>query len=69
MSKHQYTIEDHVASNLACCLDLIGDFESPEDAALSYGWNTLQSCLEDGYSDDEAFDASEDFHSRFKKSI
>jgi hypothetical protein len=69
MTDHEYTIESHVATNLACCLDLIDDFETPEDAALSYGHNTYQSCLADGYSDDESFRALEEFHLRFNKSI
>ena len=58
MTRHEQTIDEHVRSNLACCLDLIDEHESPEDAELCWRQNTFDSCIADGYTGDEAFAAA-----------
>ena len=67
MSKHEQTIEEHVDSNLTMALDQMHCHESPEECMSSYALNVQDSCIEDGYSGDEALNASSWFIIKFEK--
>ena len=69
MSKHEQTIEEHVNGNLMMALDQMHCHESVEECMMSYGQNTEDSCIEDGYSRDEAFDAQIWFITKFEKAV
>ena len=65
MSKHKKTIGHHIDSNLVVAVDEIDRYESLTECIDSYALSVQNSCLADGYSADEAFDAQERFVTKF----
>ena len=52
--EHKQTVEEHARDNFATALDQVDDYPSRDDAFLSYSINTVDSILNDGYSDEDA---------------
>lgn len=68
MSKcHEQTVEEHVAMNVAIAIDQAVEYGGLENAFYSLLENTYDSCIEDGYSPEEAFDAKNLFCVEFSK--
>jgi len=61
---HEQTIQKHVESNLNAAIDQAHEYDQFETykEGDAYLQNTIDSCLEDGYSRDEASDAGSLFH-------
>jgi len=61
---HEQTIQEHVQANLAAAIDQAHEYDQFETykEGDAYLQNTIDSCLEDGYSWDEACDAGSLFH-------
>jgi hypothetical protein len=67
IKQHEETIESHAKSNALMAIDQAEDYGGIEGAFEAFRQNTVDSCLEDGYSGDEAMDASGHFCAMFKK--
>jgi hypothetical protein len=67
VKQHEETIESHAKSNALMAVDQAEDYGGLEEAFHAFRQNTVDSCLEDGYSGDEAMDASGHFCAMFKK--
>ena len=52
--EHKQTVEEHAQGNFAMALDQADDYPSLNDAFLGYSINTMNSILNDGYSDEDA---------------
>jgi hypothetical protein len=61
---HEQTIQEHVESNLTAAIDQSHEYDQFETykEGDAYLQNTIDSCLEDGYSWNEASDAGSLFH-------
>jgi hypothetical protein len=67
---HEQTIEEHVASNIMGAIDQAHEYTDPWwTAKNAFHQNTVDSCLEDGYTLEEAGDASYMFLSEYDKRI
>ena len=68
---HYYPIEEHVACNLRVAFDRIEDYLTDPywTARDAYYRNTIDSCIEDGYTPDEAFEAGNLFLSEYDKKV
>jgi hypothetical protein len=67
MTKHEQTIESHVDSNVAVAIDQADEYGGLEGAFHSFSQNTMDSVLEDGYSGEEALDATMWFARKFNE--
>jgi len=65
MTRHEETIESHVNSNVSAAIDRADEFGGMENAFFSFMQNTVDSCREDGYSPQEAFEAGNCFCVKF----
>lgn len=61
---HEQTIQEHVQANLTAAIDQSHEYDqfATYKEGDAYLQNTIDSCLEDGYSWDEASDAGSLFH-------
>ena len=55
---HEQTIEQHVRANIACALEESGCYGSMEECRDAFMQNTRDQIEADGYTAEEAFDAS-----------
>ncbi len=69
MSKPTKSTESHIQSNFECAVELQHESESLEGCGMSWGQNTRDSMREDGYSDEDAFDAMNVFHAQWDKYV
>ena len=67
MTKHEETIESHVDSNVAVAIDQAHEYSGLEGAFHSFSQITMASVLEDGYSGEEALDATGWFAKKFNE--
>ena len=67
MANHEQTIESHVDSNVTIAIDQADEYGGLRDSFDSFLQNTRDSVVEDGYSDDDAFDATFLFVAEFNK--
>ena len=65
MTRHEQTIESHVDCNVSSAIEQSDEFGGMENAFFSFMQNTVDSCLEDGYSSQEAFEAGNFFCVKF----
>ena len=65
--QHEETIESHAMSNVLMAIDQAEAYGGLEEAFHAHLQNTVDSCVEDGYSGDEAMDASGHFCEIFKQ--
>ena len=55
---HQQTIEQHVKANIECALEESGCYSSMAECRDAFMQNTRDQIEADGYTAEEAFDAS-----------
>jgi predicted alpha/beta superfamily hydrolase len=67
MTSHEQTIESHVDNNVATAIDQSSEYGGMEKAFFAFMQNTVDSCIEDGYTAQEAFDAGDWFCVKFNK--
>ena len=65
MKTHERTIEQHVDNNVATAIDQAHEYGGLEGAFYSFMQNTRDSAEEDGYTEEEAFDAGRWFCVKF----
>lgn len=64
---HEQTIQEHVDSNISTAIDQAHEYDDQQDEFCqffegdAYYQNTIDSCIEDGYSPDTAFEAGQTF--------
>jgi hypothetical protein len=64
---HKKTIESHVESNVSMAIDHADVFGGLRGAFDAFRQNTIDSCVEDGYDAETAFDAGAWFVAKFNK--
>lgn len=65
MAKHEQSIEEHVRGNVDMAIDQAGEYGGLEGAFFSFLQNTRDSCIEDGYTIEEAYAAGQWFQNLF----
>jgi len=66
-TKHEQTLEQHADGNVATAIDQSHEYGGLENAFHSFSQNTMDSALEDGYSDSESMDARTLFAKKFNE--
>jgi hypothetical protein len=66
MAKHEQTIESHVDGNVAMAIDQAEAYGGLIEAFWSFCQNTVDSVLEDGYTEKEAMEAGDWFVVKFR---
>ena len=65
VATHEQTIEQHVKANIECALEESGDYSSMAECRDAFMQNTRDQIEADGYTAEEAFDASNWFVNLF----
>ena len=64
---HEQTIREHVTCHVAGAIDQSYAYGGLVGAREAYAQNLIDSVLEDGYSDDDTFDATSGFYRMFRE--
>jgi hypothetical protein len=67
MKKPEYTIEQHVKTNVNSAIDSVDEYCGLSGAFDAFQQNTIDSVIVDGYKTEDAITASELFTIEFRK--